>query len=212
MKPLARFLRWFFRHLYTDLAWSYDAVAWAVSLGRWNEWALTALERLPVGPLLELGHGPGHLLCEAAGRGLRPVGLDPSPQMGRLARARMRRRGIPPRLVRGRAQSLPFAAKTFSGVASTFPDEYAFDPVTAAEVARVLRPGGVLVIVPTATFLPRSPAHRAWAWLFRVTGESDDHTPEWTLPLTRAGFALQVERLDLRGSTVLRLVATRPPA
>lgn len=212
MKALARFLRWYFRHLYTDLAWSYDLVAWAVSLGRWNEWSLCALDPLPRGRILELGHGPGHLLCALAGRGQQPVGLDPSPQMGRRAHARLQRRGLSPRLVRSRAQSLPFASSTFDGVAATFPDEYAFDPATAKEVARVLRPEGVLVVIPTAVFLPHSLANRAAAWLFRVTGESDDHTPEWAAPLKNAGLTLQVERLEVRGSLVLRLVARRPPA
>lgn len=212
MKALSRFLRWYFRHLYTDLAWSYDLVAWVVSLGRWNEWALCALEGLPPGRVLELGHGPGHLLCALAGRGRNPVGIDPSPQMGRLARRRMRRRGLQARLVRARAQSQPFSAAAFDGVVSTFPDDYAFDPATAAELARVLRPAGVLVVIPAATLLPQSWMQRAAAWLFRVTGQCNDRTLEWAAPLRRMGFTLQVERREVRGSIVLRLVARRSPA
>ncbi len=212
MRALARFLRWFFRHLYTDLAWSYDLVAWVVSLGRWNEWVRAAIDRLPAGQVLELGHGPGNLLCALANRGWQPIGLDVSPQMSLLAQRRMQERGLEPRLVRGRAQALPFAAGAFEGISSTFPDEYAFDPATAAEVARVLRPGGVLVIIPVAVFLPNSPARRAAAWLFRVTGESEDRTRAWVTPLEQAGFALQVERVEQRAAVVLRLVARKPPA
>lgn len=212
MRTPAVLLRWFFRHLYTDLAWSYDLVAWAVSLGRWKEWGRAALERLPAGRILELGHGPGHLLSALVAQRTRAVGIDPSPQMNRLARRRMRGQGQHPRLVRARAQALPFAAATFDGVAATFPAEYAFDPATATEAARVLRPGGVLVIIPLATFQPGSFTRRAAAWLFRVTGESADRTPAWTGPLVQAGFVLQIERLTQRGATVLRLVARKPPA
>ncbi|MFN2198120.1 MAG: hypothetical protein ACK2UW_18520, partial [Anaerolineales bacterium] len=58
---LSTFLRWFFRHLYTDLAWSYDYVASTVSLGLWNEWVLSVLTDMIRPPILEIGHGPGHL-------------------------------------------------------------------------------------------------------------------------------------------------------
>jgi hypothetical protein len=39
-------------------------------------------------------------------------------------------------------------------VVSTFPSDYIFDPQTIREIARVLCPGGRLVVVPAATLLP----------------------------------------------------------
>ncbi|MEW6569292.1 MAG: class I SAM-dependent methyltransferase [Chloroflexota bacterium] len=206
------FLRWFFRHLYTDLAWSYNIVAWLVSLGRWGEWQQACFERLPQGDVLELGHGPGHVLLSLAQSRAQAVGLDPSPQMGNIARRRLRRHGCLARLVRGRAQALPFQAASFDGVVATFPAEYVFEPGVAHEVWRVLHSGGRLVIIPVAIFLPTSLIHRVTAWLFRVTGQAEEAGPDWTTPFLQAGFSVEVERLEQRGSVVIRLVASKPAA
>lgn len=40
------FIRQAFHHFYREFAWSYDAVAWAVSGGLWVRWALAALPEL----------------------------------------------------------------------------------------------------------------------------------------------------------------------
>lgn len=37
---------------------------------------------------------------------------------------------------------------------STFPSEYIYDPNTVAEIARVLRPGGRLIVIEAANLLP----------------------------------------------------------
>lgn len=92
------FIRTFFRLLYHELAWTYDLVAWFVSFGQWKAWGRAAISRLRGPRVLELAHGPGHLLVAMTRAGLAPVGLDLSPQMGRLARARLERekRGTDP--------------------------------------------------------------------------------------------------------------------
>ena len=74
-------LGFFFRQLYNELACTYDLVAWVVSLGQWKAWGRTAIPHLPGKRVLELGHGPGHLLVAMAERGLTPVGLDLSLQV-----------------------------------------------------------------------------------------------------------------------------------
>ena len=38
MKLIAHLLRIFFHLLYHPFAWTYDFIAWAVSLGRWKDW------------------------------------------------------------------------------------------------------------------------------------------------------------------------------
>ncbi|MGD1994820.1 MAG: hypothetical protein PVI59_16625, partial [Anaerolineae bacterium] len=58
------FVRVFFRLLYNQCAWTYDLVAWVVSLGQWNAWGRTAMPHLSGGRVLELAHGAGHLLVE----------------------------------------------------------------------------------------------------------------------------------------------------
>ena len=76
-----------FQLLYHEFAFTYDAVAWLVSLGQWQAWGRTALDRVRGLRVLEIGHGPGHLLIALARSGRRPIGIDLSPQMIRLARA-----------------------------------------------------------------------------------------------------------------------------
>ena len=56
--------------------------------------------------------------------------------------------------MQGSAQHLPFDAASFDTVVSTFPSEYIYDPATIAEVERVLRSGGRLIVIEGANLLP----------------------------------------------------------
>ncbi|RRR65381.1 MAG: class I SAM-dependent methyltransferase [Candidatus Viridilinea halotolerans] len=152
-----RIIQRLFYHFYRELAWSYDAVAWLVSAGLWQRWALVAVPKLR-GRTLELGFGPGYVqLALADGAGC--AGLDASPQMVRRAAQRLRRVGHWPRLVRGVAQQLPFAAASFDSVVATFPAEYILDAQTHHEIRRVLVPGGRVVIIPSAELAPGAYRH-----------------------------------------------------
>jgi ubiquinone/menaquinone biosynthesis C-methylase UbiE len=55
-----------FHLLYHQFAFTYDAVAWFVSLGQWQAWGQAALKRVRGPRVLEIGHGPGHLLIALA--------------------------------------------------------------------------------------------------------------------------------------------------
>jgi ubiquinone/menaquinone biosynthesis C-methylase UbiE len=196
---LRAFLGLFFRLLYEECSWAYDAVAWAVSAGRWWAWGRTVMQHLRGPRVLELGHGPGHLLVTMARCGLRPVGLDPSPQMGRLARRRLRRAALGLPLVRARAQALPFRDGCFDSVVATFPSEYILDPATWREAARVVRSGGTdqvagRVVVAAGVQLDRHhPLWRPLAWLYRVTGESPEAcTAAWAPTAEKVAHWLQV--------------------
>ena len=199
--------------LYGRLAWSYDAVAWGVSLGQWRAWAAAGLPFLAGPRVLELGHGPGHLLPLLAQRGFAPVGLDLSPQMGALAR----RRWAGARLVRGRAQAAPFAAASFDGALATFPTPYIVAPATADAVFRLLRPGGRLVVVPEAHLGGRGPLPALVAGLYRLTGQrapaaGDDaaRLAYWRAALAPAGFAVALHQVAVADSVVTVVVAERP--
>ena len=210
MRLLTGFLRFFFRHLYTTLAPAYDLIAWTVSMGQWNQWVRTALDPFPEGPVLELGHGTGHLLRELAVRGIPAFGLDRSRQMSRLAHRRLSAYGGPIRLVRADARALPFPDQHFQSALSTFPPEFALDPLTLSEARRVLAPGAGLLVVVQAQITGKSLPDRLAAWLFGVTGQFAELRPEWTGPFSRAG--LQVERRDLRlpRARVVRIWAEKP--
>lgn len=145
-RACSRAYLWACERLYHECAWAYEAAAWAVSAGRWDGWRRLALEQAR-GRVLELGFGPGALLEQAARRGLDITGLEPSAAMQRQAGRRLAAAGVHPPRVQGRSQALPFAAGSFDTVLSTFPAGYIAAPATAVEVARVLRPGGRLVVV-----------------------------------------------------------------
>lgn len=193
-----RLVHFGFGLLYHQLAWTYDAVAWLVSFGKWRAWGQTALLHLTGEKVLELGHGPGHLLATLVSQGFKPVGLDLSPHMSRLARKRLRRlslANLP--LVRAPAQELPFAANTFDSVVATFPTSFIIQLDTLAEIARVLRPAGRLVIVAGARLTGRDPLSRFVEWLYRITGQREIPPGDsWLEPFAQAGLAVSVVLVD----------------
>ena len=85
-------LRPFFRLLYNEMAWSYDLVSAAVSIGQWRSWQRAALPYLRGRQVLEVAHGTGNLLLDLAALGFEPVGLDTSQAMGSVARRKLRAR------------------------------------------------------------------------------------------------------------------------
>jgi len=201
----------FFRLLYGPFAWAYDAVAWLVSFGEWRTWGEQALPFAQAGAVLELGHGPGHLQVAMARRGWPCVGVDPSPQMGRLARHRLKRAGLPLRLVRARGQALPFRKGVFSTVLAAFPTEFILDPQTVREVGRVLRPQGRVVIVAAAHLTGRDLPSRFLEWLYRVTGQREP-LPRQDDPLWRAGgLRWETRWVPTRRAQVMILVGQAPP-
>lgn len=210
------FLRFFFRLLYNELAWTYDLVAWVVSLGQWNAWGRAAIpylvshRRSQGGQVLELAHGPGHLLTAMARHGLDPVGLDLSSHMGRLVRQRLKKAGRPwiP-LVCGRAQTLPFPDSYFEWVVSTFPTDFILDPSTLREVARVLRPGGRLVVVAWVRIGGRDLLSRFLRWLYQVTGQGGPLPSGSEAIVTQVGFTPRVEWVQVGCSKVMVVVAER---
>ncbi len=124
-------------------------MAAVVSFGLWNTWVKETIPLVRGGKILELGFGPGHLQVEAADRGMHSFGIDESSQMSRLAFRRIRKNGYQPNLVIGISQKLPFPS-FFDTIIATFPSEYIFDPLTMAEIHRVLVPGGRLIVLLTA--------------------------------------------------------------
>jgi len=202
-------LRTFFELLYTRFAWTYDAVAWASSMGQWHAWQRTALEDLPAGRILELGHGPGHTLMDLVRSGVSAFAIDRSRQMSRLTGRRLRREGWPGRIARASAFRLPFATRSFAAVVSTFPTEYILDPRTVHEVARILAPGGLMVVIPVAAITGLGIFDRSAGWLNRVTGQSDAAGERWTAPWREGPFDVEVEQVVLPRSRVWRIRARR---
>lgn len=199
------FLRFFFRLLYHPFAFTYDLVSATVSFGRWKDWIVEVLPFIEGTRLLELGHGPGHLQRILLSRKLVAVGLDESPQMGRLAK---RNSDGAARLTRGLAQQLPFASASFDTIIATFPTEYFADPETLSEVKRCLDNGGRFIVLPAAM-----PKNRFLSWLFKVTEQAPTEAlrivqQRLEEPFLKADFHVETHVLDLQSGRLIIIVAT----
>jgi len=123
------------------------------------------------------------------------VGLDLTPAMLAEARALAAAREVTNlRLERGDAEALPFAAESFDLATCRYAAHHFGDPRRVlAEAARVLRPGGRLllhdVVAPEA---PVADTFLQTIELLRDGSHVRDHRPsEWVAMLREAGFAVR---------------------
>jgi ubiquinone/menaquinone biosynthesis C-methylase UbiE len=127
--------------------------------------------------VLDVGCGTGALLRRLAARlpDAELAGVDPAPRM--LAESRKRLDGV--RLERAAAERLPFADASFDLVVSAMSfDHWAEQKLGLAECARVLRPGGSLVLADlfAAWLLPPRRTPRRVSALLRRAGFRE---PTW---------------------------------
>ena len=147
--------------------------------------------------ILDAGCGTGRNLSEFAGWA-RPSGVDLSEEALRFCR----RRGVG--AARGRVQSLPFPAAAFDAVTSfdvLYHRWIEDDAAAVAELVRVLRPGGVLLL--------RVPALRM-LWGAHDAAVHSRH--RYTTREVRAlleGEGLRVERLTYANTLLFPVIALR---
>ncbi|SFL77307.1 class I SAM-dependent methyltransferase [Methylobacterium pseudosasicola] len=103
-----------------------------------------AFAPLPGKRLLDIGCGPGTLAKRLTEDGAAVTGIDPGAAALETARA-----AVPgARFEAASAEALPFPAATFDGAVMLNALHHVPDPASAlAEAARVLAPGGLLVVV-----------------------------------------------------------------
>lgn len=198
--------------IYQPLACTYDWVASIVSLDKWKSWILTILPRLQGNNILELGHGPGHLQRAMAQKGFTTVGIDASRQMIHIARRRLARDGFPIRLSRAKAESLPFASRSFDSVTATFPAEYILSENTLCEIHRVLKVDGVLLILLSGWITGTSIPEKLIACITHITGAMPKPGTDFNPLLERyakAGYSPEIVWVDQPGSTLLYLQAKK---
>ena len=218
MRIVPRVLRIFFPLLYHPLAFTYDLVAWIVSLGNWKDWVRSVVPFIAGARILELGHGPGHLQRTLLDLNLHPFGLDESRQMGNLAKKRLSYNGYTQfNLIRGLGQALPFATETFDTIVATFPAEYIFAQQTLLEVRRTLTNGCRLIVLPVAWVTGEGVLDKVAAWLFRVTGQAPSEIGQadyarLTQPFLLAGFQVETELVAVKSSRVLIIIARKADA
>ncbi len=113
---------------------------------------VTALGARPLGDLLDIGTGTGRMIELLGPRARSATGIDRSPEMLRLARGRIEAAGLPHAEVRrGDMFALPHADASVDTVVLHQVLHFADTPAAAiAEAARVLAPGGRLLIADFA--------------------------------------------------------------
>ncbi len=136
--------------LFSGLPRRYDLAGALLSFGQDPRWRKTMVSRIRAAPgdrVLDVATGTGMVAAALARRyGCSVVGLDQSPEMLSGAEAKL---DADPRLaeritlVRGEAESLPFADGEFDHLTFTYLLRYVDDPgATLGELARVVKGGG----------------------------------------------------------------------
>jgi len=139
--------------------WRYDLMGWFHDIfsfrGKFRELRQRTAELARLQPgeqVLDVGCGTGTLAMEVArhvGATGRVTGIDPSPEQIARARAKAARRNVPIEFQIGVIEQLAFPDQTFDVVLSTLMMHHLPAPLKRqglAEIARVLKPGGRLVI------------------------------------------------------------------
>lgn len=191
--------------LYSRFARVYDVGA--KSLPVWRRWLGTAIPLIQGPRVLEVSFGTGWLLTQYADR-FRTDGLDLNPAMLDVAARNLARAGKQADLRLGSVEALPYPEATFDTVVNTmaftgYPDGAA----AAAELARVLKPGGRLVLVDIA--FPRDGNRRGTAlvqWFWKPFG---DLVRDVAPLLADAGLDVTEEEVGGWGS-VHRYLAVKP--
>jgi demethylmenaquinone methyltransferase/2-methoxy-6-polyprenyl-1,4-benzoquinol methylase len=141
--------------MFDSIAPRYDLLNRVLSLGidqRWRTQAIRLLEPDEPRRIVDVATGTADLAIKAE-RLLHPrevVGVDLSAEMLRFGREKLDRRGLTPRvtLQQADAETLPFAEGDFDAALVAFGVRN-FEDLDAGlqEIARVLRPGGALVVL-----------------------------------------------------------------
>jgi demethylmenaquinone methyltransferase/2-methoxy-6-polyprenyl-1,4-benzoquinol methylase len=141
--------------MFDAIAPRYDLVNRVISLGidqSWRKKTVRALELSDNARVLDLATGTADLalLIAKVAPGASVIGLDPSPGMLAVGRAKIEDRGLSERirLVEGDAESLPFEDQSFDGTCIAFGIRNVPDRARAlAEMARVTKRGGRVAIL-----------------------------------------------------------------
>jgi demethylmenaquinone methyltransferase/2-methoxy-6-polyprenyl-1,4-benzoquinol methylase len=182
-KPAASAENVFASNLFRGLPARYDLLAEILSFGQNRRWRKELVNRITMSDprrVLDVATGTAGVAIAIAQRtGANVTGVDVSEQMLERGRGRVDSKGLGNRvrLETGRAEELGFDDASFDAVSFTYLLRYVEDPAaTTAELARVLRRGGVMASLDF--FVPPNPAWRA-AWWFYT---------RWVLPVAGVLF------------------------
>jgi demethylmenaquinone methyltransferase / 2-methoxy-6-polyprenyl-1,4-benzoquinol methylase len=157
--------------LFAGLGPRYDRLAEVLSFGQNARWRRELVRRIAGSrphEVLDVATGTaGVAIALAADTQARITGVDLSRPMLEQGIERVREAGLGSRITLrvARAEELPFEAAAFDAVSFTYLLRYVADPVaTIAELARVLRPGGVMSSLDF--YVPPNPVWRLAWWTY----------------------------------------------
>jgi SAM-dependent methyltransferase len=178
--------------------WDESAAAWIRSMGERGDWSrewvldpamLPRIRDRGFGAALDVGCGEGRFCRLMRQAGIEAVGIDPTTALIEEAR----RRDPAGRYEVGRAEELPFASGRFDLVVSylsliDIPDFRA----AIAEMNRVLKPGGTLLIANLTSFVTAGPAT---GWIRDAEGRGsyfpvDRYLEEYSQQVSWAGISI----------------------
>ena len=168
-----------------------------------------ALSQRPIGRLVDIGTGTGRMLELFAAEAKSALGVDRSPEMLRLARVKLAQAGLASAELRqGDMFSLPLSSACADTVIVHQVLHYAQQPAAAvAEAARLLAPGGRLLIVD---FAPHEREELRARDAHARLGFADEAVTGW---MANAGLdARIVEHLEGGELTVTLWEGERPEA
>jgi demethylmenaquinone methyltransferase / 2-methoxy-6-polyprenyl-1,4-benzoquinol methylase len=155
------------RAMFDRIAKVYDRMNGLMTVGMHHRWRSRAVDLAGVGPgsrALDVATGTGDLAVALRTRGSDVVGIDFSEPMLELARAKAPN----VHFQTGNALSLPFSDSQFDAVTVGFGARNFADLDTGlAELTRVTRPGGRVVVLEITT-----PQKAPLSWFFRLWFDS----------------------------------------
>jgi ubiquinone/menaquinone biosynthesis C-methylase UbiE len=192
---------------YTRFASLYDLVVKAFPL--WRCWLGHAIPAIRGPRVLEVSIGTGWLLTQYAGR-YQTDGVDVNPRLLEVARRNVARAGVQADLRLADVEALPYPDATFDTVVNTMAfTGYPNGVLAAAELARVLKPGGRLVLVDIN--YPRDGNRLGTALVERLWKPAGDLIRDIPALLSGAGLHVRDEEIGGWGS-VHHYLATKPAA
>jgi len=189
---------------YTVFAGVYDAAVRRLPV--WKTWLRRALPHIEGPRVLEVSFGTGYLLSQYASR-VEAHGVDYNRRMVDIARRNLRDENGTAALIQATVERLPYRDASFDSLVNTMAfSGYPDGRRALAEMKRVLRPGGKLILIDISY-----PADRNWigtnlASFWKLSG---DLIRDMGRLFDELGFESSDEEIGGSGSVHLH-VATRP--
>ncbi len=130
----------------------YTSIASLYALGArilpfWKRWLGASLAYVRGPRVLEISFGTGSLFSRLASR-YETYGIDYNERFVEMVGKRLAQKNLPANVCRGKVETLPYASETFDSIVNTMAfTGYPDSAKAMAEMHRVLKPGGRLIMV-----------------------------------------------------------------